>query len=127
MCSIWVNSIADEQLDDLECSGHKHLKKRIFQFADEANEENPGALDNPGCHFKGMPAELRDVRKKEIGRHRIYFTGFHKQCCYHLLYVKKFKKDGVDDEFDKSFQKKLLRALREEDSEQITIETELKK
>ncbi|MBU1206053.1 MAG: hypothetical protein KKH04_03855 [Proteobacteria bacterium] len=111
MCSISVNETANKKLRDLKHSGVKHLEKKLFNLAKEADESNSGILDHPSCHFKRMPSELREARKKEIGRHRVYYTGFHKQCSYSVFFIKEFKKDGVEEEDDKIFQKKLVKAL----------------
>jgi len=113
MCSISSNTVANKQLKDLELSHDKvMIEKRLFCFANEANTDTPGALDRPQTHMKRMPIDLKDVRKITIGRHRIYFTGHHSRCSYDVIYIKKFKKTGVDDDDDRNFQKKLKLALQ---------------
>jgi len=112
MCSISLNSIVDQQLNELECSDDKTMMEtRLFKFADEANVNTPGALDRPASHMKRMPSFLKDIRKITVGRHRIYYTGHHKHCSYHAVYIKKFKKSGDKDDDNKKFQDKLRRAL----------------
>jgi hypothetical protein len=114
VCSISTNATMDEQLTDLERSHDRDMvERRLFQFASEANVENSGGLDDPTLVMKRMPEELRDVRKIRIGRHRVYFTGSHRQCSYRAFYIKAFKKTGVSDEDDPKHQRKLGAALRE--------------
>lgn len=116
MCSISLNSVADSQLNDLERSGRSGdktmIETRLFRFAADANTDTPGALDRPASHMTRMPTDLRDIRKITIGRHRVYFTGHHSKCSYSAIYVKKFKRTGVDDEDTKKFQNKLKLALQ---------------
>ncbi len=89
------------------------IERRLFQFANEADINKPGGLDNPALAMKRMPDDLRDVRKIRIGRHRVYFIGHHQQCRFHAFYIKSFKKTGVDDEDDPKHQRKLSGALVE--------------
>ena len=89
------------------------VEKRLFTFAGDANENTSGGLDTPDTHMMRMPEELRDIRKKRIGRHRVYYRGHHRQCSYHTFYIKAFKKDDVDREDDRLFQERLKRALIE--------------
>ena len=60
-----------------------------------------------------MPPDLREIRKTTIGRHRLFFTGYHTQCRYVAFYLKRFKQYGVNDEDDKAFQNILRRALED--------------
>lgn len=104
----------DEQLRELERSSDRDMvERRLFQFANEANIDSSGGLDNPALVMKRMPEELRDVRKIRIGYHRVYFTGSHRHCAYRAFYIKPFKKTGVNDEDDRKHQRKLSAALRE--------------
>ncbi len=110
MCSITTNATVDQQLEHLELSNNRQMiEKRLIDFAREASPECRGALDVAGMH--GFPADLKEVRKKQIGRHRVYYTGFHKQCNYHTFYIKEFKRTGVDDDSDRHFQNRLRSAL----------------
>jgi len=112
MCSISINATVENQLEKLGSKkARKKFKTRIFRLADEADVDNSGALDDPSTHMTRMPPELREIRKKTIGRHRLYFTGFHKQCSYHAFYLKVNKRTGVDDDDNKIFQNKLYSAL----------------
>nr|CBX30590.1 unknown protein [uncultured Desulfobacterium sp.] len=106
MCSISVNSITDEQLQMLEHSGDKNMiEKRLYEYAKEANIQTPSTLDLPKCHMSRMPSDLKDIRKVRIGRHRVYFTGYHTECSYNVFYIKKFKRSGQNDEDNRQFQK----------------------
>ena len=126
MCSISKNATVDEQLSELERSSDREMiERRLFNFAQEANIEDPGALDNNSCHMKRMSADLRQVRKKRIGRHRIFFTGHHTNCTYRVVYIKAFKKNGVDAEDDKRFQNKLIRILGESENRIISLPSEI--
>ena len=112
MCSISKNTIAETQLTELERSNDRRMiEGRLFQFASEADTQHPGALDTLKCHMRRLPQDLRHIRKKQIGRHRIFFTGYHTRCAYQVYYIKMFKRSGVNDEDDQRFQNKLRQAL----------------
>ena len=84
MCSININSSADETLKSLGAKDRKMIENRLIHFSEEASVENSGALDMaPLTRFTG---ELKFARKKQIGRHRVYYTGFHTQCSYHAFH-----------------------------------------
>lgn len=121
MCSIMTNATVDETLTELECSDDRRMiEVRLFEFANNANIDNPGGLDTPNHIMRRMPKDLKDIRKLTIGRHRIFFTGHHKKCTYKVFYIKEFKKTGVKEEDDKPFQKILRSALSEPSSRQIS-------
>jgi hypothetical protein len=112
VCSITTNATVDGQLSRLEHSDDRQMiEDRLIYFAKEASTEVSGALDVAGMH--DLPADLKDIRKKRIGRHRVYYIGHHRQCSYHTFYIKEFKKSNVDRENDSSFRIKLRRALGE--------------
>ena len=114
MCSISTNETATRQLKKLERSNDKKkIERKLVLFASEADIYVSGALDNLECSMTRMPPELKGVKKKQIGRHRVYYTGHHTKCSYFAFYIKMFKKSGKDKEDDKKFQKKLIRALNE--------------
>jgi hypothetical protein len=96
------------------------IQKRLSEFAKDASVENKGALDNipPLTRFTG---ELKLARKIHIGRHRVFYIGFHTQCSYQAFYIKEYKKTGVNDEDDKRFQKALLKAMQENSIGQINL------
>jgi hypothetical protein len=89
------------------------VEKRLSTMAGEANENTSGGLDTPDTHMRRMPADLREIRKKRVGRHRVYYTGHHRQCSYQSFYIKVFKKGDEDREDDRLFQDRLRRALGE--------------
>jgi hypothetical protein len=118
VCSITVNSIVEQQLINLERSNNRELiEKKLYRFATEASPSTPGALDIPGMY--GMPSKLQKIRKKRIGRHRIFYTGHHTQCRYHVVFIKEFKKTGVNDENDSRFQRILIGALIDQPIRQL--------
>lgn len=120
MCSISANRTVDGQLEELKRSNDRRMiEERLYNFANEANIEQPGPLDAPARKMKRMPEDLRDVRKIRVGRHRIYYTGYHKQCSYSTIYIKRYKKSGVDDEDDKRFHNKLRGVLGEPDTHNL--------
>lgn len=115
MCSILTNATLDSQLISLGPSEKSKIERRLRQFANDADVDRQGGLDNPALIWKRRPQELKDVnaRKLRIGRHRIYFTGSHKQCSYFAFCIKSFKKSGVDDEDDPQHQRRLIGAVKE--------------
>lgn len=110
MCSLTLNKTSDEKLGELRQDGKK-IVDRLVKMASQANPDVSGLLDTTDTHIKRMPEDLRAVRKRTIGRHRIYYVGHHTQCSYTILFVKAFKKSGVDDDDDKGFQQKLIGSL----------------
>lgn len=121
MCSISINESVREQLNQLARSNDRDtIEKRLFKFAEEANPDNPGALDASNTLIRRLPQELRQVRKKRIGRHRIYYKGHHRLCAYQTIHIKIHKKDGVDEEDDRQFQKLLIARLADKQVEHIT-------
>jgi hypothetical protein len=111
VCSITTNAAVDSQLKGLGASDARMVEKRVSRFAGEANVNASSGLDTTDTHLMRMPEELRDVRKKRIGRHRVYYTGAHYYCAFKLIFIKAFKKDKVNKEDDKAFQDTLIRAL----------------
>ncbi len=111
MCSITTNTTFDAGLKAVGASDTRMIEKRLSQMAGEANVNMSGGLDTPDTRLMRMPEELRDIRKKRIGRHRVYYNGFHTQCSYQSFYLKAFKKNDVDREDDSGFQERLKRAL----------------
>lgn len=113
MCSITTNATVDGLLRAVGASDRRMIEERLGRMAGEANVNASGGLDSPDTLMKRMPEDLREVRKKRIGRHRVYYTGFHRLCSYQSFYIKLFKKDDVDREDDRGFQQRLRRALAE--------------
>jgi len=114
MCSISINQTVDTQLTALsDARKREKLEKKVFRLADEAKIDISGALDSTNCHIRRMPQDLEELRKKRIGRHRLYFTGYHTACRYSTCFLKLNKKAGVDDDDTKAFQNKLRRALED--------------
>ncbi len=117
MCSIYLDPNFTVQLDSKQLRDKsKKIKKRLFQFADEADRERPGALDDLSCHMTRRPDSLKEVKKKRIGRHRVFYTGTHRDCRYDVVYIKPFKKSGTDDDDDQDFQNRLINLLTKSDS-----------
>lgn len=113
MCSITTNATVDSLLRRIGTSDTRMVEKRLSTMAGEANVTTPGGLDTPETHLRRMPEDLREIRKKRIGRHRVYYTGHHHLCAYKTFYLKAFKKDDVEREDDRAFQERLRRALVE--------------
>jgi hypothetical protein len=101
-----------DQLDGKQLRGDSYMiKKRLVQFANKADIEIPGALDDLSCHMKRMPDPLKEIKKKRIGSHRVYYTGAYQNCRYDVVFIKPFKKSGTDDDDDKVFQQRLANLL----------------
>lgn len=112
VCSLTFNTTAEEQLARLERSADRDfVEGRLKDYAFEASVEIAGALDNPTCHMKGMPQDLKDIRKVKVGRHRVYFTGHHSKCTYDIRFIKVHKKDDKLEENRRSFQETLKRMI----------------
>jgi hypothetical protein len=109
VCSITINDPADNV--NLDEKDKNFINKRMINFAKESSKTCRGPLDHaPMKRMAKTSPELNGVLKLTVGRHRVYYTGHHTQCCYNIIYIKAFKRDGVDDDDDKSFQKILLSA-----------------
>ena len=114
MCSIFRNKTADEHLVQLGRSNKKckeKMEKKLVDFAKAASIHQAGPLDDTSCHLKDFPHDLKSVRRRRIGRHRVFYTGQHTKCSYELFYIKLNKKQGVEDEKDPRFQDTLRGAL----------------
>lgn len=111
MCSMTISPTADQHLKQLLRSGDKGIEKKLFTLADAASPSTSGPFDETSCHIKGMAPDLKLVRRRRIGNHRVFYTGYHTQCSYWAFYIKQNKKRGVDDELDPTFQNKLRAAL----------------
>lgn len=109
MCSITINKTADDILTALNENERKMIETRLINFAQQASVQMRGGLDI--APMKRMPDDLKLARKKRIGRHRVYYTGFHTQCSYETFFIKVNKRKGVNDEDDRGFQRALLRAI----------------
>jgi mRNA-degrading endonuclease RelE of RelBE toxin-antitoxin system len=129
VCSIVTNATADTQLKSLQSSGdNKIIEDRLKQFAGDSGIGQPGFLDLPAHHLKGISdKDLKSMRRIRIGRHRVFYTGHYNQCSFTVFFIKLFKKTGVNDEADRAFQRQLAsiiatprtRTLRKPDSPTI--------
>lgn len=113
MCSMTISPTADQHLKELVRSGEKKVEKKLFTLANVASSTTAGPFDETTCHIKGMAPDLKLVRRRRIGNHRVFYTGYHTQCSYWTFYIKQNKRKGVDDELDPPFQDKLRAALRD--------------
>lgn len=109
MCSITINDPADNV--NLGIKNKSLIEKRMIELAKESSKTCRGPLDHaPMTRMAQTSPELSGVLKQTVGRHRVYYTGHHTQCCYHIFYIKEFKRDGVDDDDSKRFQQLLISA-----------------
>ena len=109
MCSITINEPSDHV--NLENKDKEHIEKRMIEYAKVASKTCSGPLDRaPMTRIAKKSPELNGVYKQTVGRHRVYYTGHHTQCCYQIIYIKAFKKKGVDDDESKRFQQVLITA-----------------
>ncbi len=133
MCSLRVNDITLKALADLARTGDNRdqmCEKRLVNFANDANEKNPGPFDAHSGSLKGLPSDLNHIRHYRFGkasRHRIYLSGSHKNCFYTAWYVKTFKKDDEDEEHEKAFQNKLKDALSSPGGHFLVLDDNTKK
>ena len=114
MCSIATNSTAEAQLQSLTGKDNTTIEKKLREFAGDSNVQKSGILDLPANHLYGFPADLKHIRRRRTGRHRVFYVGHHTQCSYQVFYIKKFKDTGVNDELDPQFHKVLRRAVGDE-------------
>jgi hypothetical protein len=111
VCSLNLNRTFSEQL---EASGNREfVERRLSALAFEADTEKAGPLDDPGTHRQRMPPALRNIRKKRIGRHRIWYSGHHSNCFYTPCYLVENKQgdDRTEQDDNKDFQEHLKNAL----------------
>jgi hypothetical protein len=116
VCSIKTNKTFDRLIANNKLLPKKdalRIEKRLICLAKEASIQQAGGLDDPSGKLKHMPEGLRDVSHIRIGRHRVYYTGHHRQCNYFAFYLKCFKKNDVDNEGAKKFQNKMKQWLNE--------------
>ena len=118
MCSITINQKADSTLNDQSQKDKRMIESRMIGFAQEASVERTGALDI--APMTRMPPDLKNIRKKTVGRHRVYYTGHHSKCTYNIFFIKEYKKSGVNDEDDSSFQKLLGKAMSQLSTRTLT-------
>lgn len=103
VCSLTLSETLDAQLQLLDAGQSRFIERNMVKRAHEASVEQAGTLDAPQTHLRsGFDADLlaAGVRKEQIGRHRVFFTGTHKDCNYTAFFVKLFKRrddDAVDD------------------------------
>lgn len=121
MCSLTLNQTFEKQLKDLNDDG-KMIERKLKGMAHEADVDKPSLLDAPDTNITRYSGDLKTIRKRSFGRHRIYYIGFHTQCSYKAIFIKEFKKKGVDDEDLDSFKNKLIKALTTPDSRVIPKE-----
>lgn len=109
MCSLTINNPADEILKSLNNKNVNMIESRMISSAQDSKVQKRGVLDV--APMKRTPADLREMRKKEIGRHRVYYTGHHTNCTYQIIYVKINKKSGVQDDDDPRFRRLLASVI----------------
>ena len=105
-CKLRVLESAQDQLDGLPAKHRASVLERMTRLAAECGHP----LDRVPS-MKRLSGELSRVRKRRVGRHRVFFTGLGCECTYSVVLLKPFKKSGVDDEDDPSFQRKLIVSL----------------
>jgi len=118
VCSITINKTVDEILES-DNQIRSQIEERMIALAKDSSIASRGALDEISPMTR-MPKDLRHIRKKTIGRHRVYFHGHHTDCCFHIVYVKAFKRKGRNDDDDRKFQWILSRASSDMNSRRLT-------
>jgi len=105
-CKVLVLANAHEQLDGLRPTERDFIVRRMTHFAAEPGHPLDGIRP-----MKRLTLVVNPIRKLTVGRHRLFFTGKGSECTYRLAWVKVYKRSGVDNEDDPSFQRKLIQAL----------------
>src|SRR5688572_9706810 len=123
VCSLTINKTFDKQVKELRGVGQS-IERKLKRMALEADVDKPSLLDALDTNIKRFSGALKVIRKRSFGRHRIYYIGLHSQCSYRAIFIKEFKKKGVDDEDSTSFQNKLITALATPASRIITKEND---
>lgn len=113
MCSLLINKTADSQLNSLPAKHKQGIEKKFSNFAGDSNVAKPGILDLPENHLHSLPSDLKDIRRRRSGRHRVFYVGNFSACSFRICFIKEFKKKGVNDEHDSSFHDILKTALRD--------------
>lgn len=95
------------------------VERRMESFAHDAKVDKRGILDATNTHLRtGFAADLRKagVRKKQVGRHRVYFTGEYTDCTYTAFFIKENKRgdDWSQDDNNPDFQSLVRTALSAE-------------
>lgn len=128
MCSVNLNRTANNQLTSADNQAEA-IEKKVKRLAFAANRETPGQLDALGTHRKRMPDALKDIRKHDVGYHRIYYTGHNTDCCYNVFYLLVNKRgDNRNTQDDnRDFQRALIEALADKSSGRLIEDPEEKK
>ena len=114
MCSISVNKTTDQKITALGDKQKQRIEKNLFTMADAASTTNAGPFDEASCLLHDFPSDLKPIRRRRWGRHRIFFMGHHSQCSYWAFYLKTFKQSGKEDEHDKALHERLRTALSDQ-------------
>ena len=117
MCSLNLNSTVDSQIK-LAGNQRDFIERRLTTLASEADENTPGLLDELETHRKRLP---KGIRKYSFGRHRLYYSGTHKNCSYDACYLVLYKSSDRTSELDDtpSFQKRLKDELANKQAARI--------
>ena len=109
MCSLTITAPADGFLNE-DKKVKKQIEKNMIGYAKNSTVQRKGALDDihPTARWDG---ELKEVKKKRVGRHRVYFIGFHTRCTYKIVHVKVWKKTDVDEEDDPNFKRYISKVM----------------
>lgn len=111
MCSIATNATAEAQFQSLKGKDRTIVEKKLREFAGDSTMQKSGILDLPANHLHGFPSDLKHIRRRRTGRHRVFYKGHHSQCSYQVFFIKTFKKTGVNDEHDPQFHSALRSAV----------------
>ncbi|MEA2573814.1 MAG: hypothetical protein QOH93_1112 [Chloroflexia bacterium] len=124
MCLMYANSVATEGFEELRRAGQtRDWEQTLARLAAEDSIEVPNGLHKLLRQLDSWihDDELRQVRKYHTGRHRFYIVGKHSDCQYTVIYVKDFKRTGVDAEETRQFQNQILRALQGDEPRLIQL------
>lgn len=113
MCSLRSNDEWHAEVRTLGDVQAQKIENELARLAGEDGVTTPYGLENQLTVLKSWmhDSDLQKVRKVRWGRHRAYVTGHYTQCCYSLVYFKRYKKSEVDREEVPAFQRRILRAV----------------
>jgi hypothetical protein len=124
MCELWVNHPTDEGLSRL--ADKAQIEAKYHKLADDDKVDKAAGLE---LLLKNVDdwskiSDLKGIRKRDCGRHRLYFEGRHSDCKYTIIFVLCFKKTSEDKPDSKKFQNMIRKALDDTESpRQITLPT----
>lgn len=126
MCSIWETQTARVVREALPKKDKAGIVRRLNQMAglDSVNLAaglelilHDGRVDDWSDPNNPRIKPLKNLRKYQYGRHRLYIAGRNTDCRFDLIYILSFKTTKDDNPGGKAFQKRVISALASPHSE----------